>query len=238
MTRAASAGWAAQTQSDARLENASLLAGDRPDGLAKVGLMVERDGRNRGQRRHRHDVGRVQAAAEACFQQRHIGAGARECEKGRGRGDLEKCDRRAGIGRLAFLKNFGKGGLVDLAAGDDDPLRKTHEVWRGIGMYTETRCPKNGTQEGHDRALAVGPGHMHHTWQMVLRPIQPIKQPFDPAEREIDDLRMQTGQPVQDDAALFGATLGRGARSDAFRRRGCAKDPFRRQIRHVSMRRA
>ena len=63
--------------------------------------------------RHRRDdagqrlvdhVGGVEPAAEADFEQQHIGRMPREQQEGRRGRDLEHGDRRAGVGALAFLQ--------------------------------------------------------------------------------------------------------------------------------------
>ena len=47
---------------------------------------------------------------------------------------------------------------------------------------------ENGAHEGDSRALAVGARHVNHRGEVVLRPSEIVKQPFDPVETEIDQL--------------------------------------------------
>ena len=59
-------------------------------------------------RRLRDDIGGIEPAAQAHFEQQIVGGIAREGEKGRGGGDLEEGDGLAAIGLLAFLEQIGE----------------------------------------------------------------------------------------------------------------------------------
>ncbi len=78
--------------------------------------MVDGDRRDhRGERALDH-IGGVEAAAEADFQQQHVGGMARKQQQpGRG-GDLEHGDRLAGIGAFALLQRGAKLRVGDKLA--------------------------------------------------------------------------------------------------------------------------
>ncbi len=69
-----------------------------------------------------------------------------------------------------------------------------------------------GAQEGDGRALAVGAGDMDHRRQPTLRLAQRRQQPQHAVERQVDELRMQPQQPLQDGvnahAGLAGISAG------------------------------
>src|SRR5439155_14015921 len=88
----------------ARFQDAGLLAGNRRERVAEKSLVVERDRGDRGRRRMAQQVGRVEAPAKPGFKQHDIGWNAGEGEKRCRRGDLEKGDRLAPVGALAFLE--------------------------------------------------------------------------------------------------------------------------------------
>ena len=55
----------------------------------------------------------------------------------------------------------------------------------------------DGAGEGEEGALAVGAGDMHHRRQLVLRVAESGKQPLDAPKRQVDRLRVQLFQPLQ-----------------------------------------
>ncbi len=197
MTAAASGGCGADHGANAGLQDAGLFAGDRRDCVAEEGLVVERDRGDRGHRRARDHVGRVEPAAEPGLEQHDIGRDAREGEEGRRRGDLEIGDRRALIGPLALLQHVEQRVLVDQPSGQPDPLVKAHEMRRGVDMGAVAGGFGAGAHRRDGRTLAVGAGDMDDRRQMVLRIAERRQQPLDPAERQVDLLRMQLHQPRQ-----------------------------------------
>ncbi len=56
----------------------------------------------------------------------------------------------------------------------------------------------DGTHGRDGRALAVGAGDMHHRREAILRIAQLRHQPADAVEREVDRLRMQLRQAIED----------------------------------------
>jgi hypothetical protein len=79
------------------------------------------DGRRR---RTVHHVGRVVAAAEAGFQHQQVGGHAAEQQEGRGGGDLEDGDLRAGVAFLHLGQHVLQRLLLDERAGQADALVK------------------------------------------------------------------------------------------------------------------
>ena len=90
---------------DARLQDPGLFPSDRADSVAKECLMIEGNRRDRSDGGTAQDVGRIEPAAEADFEQRNVGRDAGEGEECRCGRDLEKCDRRIPVGALAFLRS-------------------------------------------------------------------------------------------------------------------------------------
>ncbi len=100
--------------------------------------MVHRHRRDHGGDRLRDHVGGVVAAAEAHFEQQHVGGMFGEEQQRRRRRDLEDADSLPGIDGLAAREGVGQGLVVDepAAAGPAEPdaLVKAHEMRRGIDV--------------------------------------------------------------------------------------------------------
>src|SRR5262249_20661293 len=77
-------------------------------------------------------------------------------------------------------------------------------MWRRIDVYAPAGRVEHGPQVGDDRALAVGAGDVDDRRQAALRMADRVEQPPDAAERQVDELRMQLRQPLEDD---IGGTL-------------------------------
>src|SRR6266851_6075721 len=120
----------------AGLQDAGLLAGDRRDGVAEKGLVVERDRGDRGDCRPGQYIGRVESATEPGFEQHDVGRDPREGKERRRRRDLEKGDRRVLVGTLAFLEQREQRVLLDQLPGQPDPLVEADEMRRGVDMHT------------------------------------------------------------------------------------------------------
>ena len=67
----------------------------------------------------------------------------------------------------------------------------------------------DGAGEGEERAFAVGAGDMQHRRQLLLRMTERGKQPLDAPERQVDRLRMQLFQPLQQRVARREPWAGR-----------------------------
>ena len=85
----------------AALEDAGLLGGDLLERVAEKFEMIDRHRRDHAGERLLDHVGGVEPAAEADFEQQHVGRMAREQQKRRRGLDLEHRDRLAGIDALA-----------------------------------------------------------------------------------------------------------------------------------------
>ena len=93
-----------------------------------------------------------------------------------------------------------------------DALVEAHQMRRGVDVHAQAGRFGNGAHGGNGRAFAVGAGDVHDGREAVLRIAQLRHQPADAVEREVDRLRMQLGQAVEDriGAQLFvapGASL-------------------------------
>ena len=146
---------------------------------------------------------------------KQIGRRLGEGEKGRRRGDLEQRDQLAVIGR------FGAGEAIDqqvlgdrrraVRPGEHDALMKMDEMRRGIDMHAFAERLGDGAGEGEERALAVGAGDMQHRGKLLLGMAERGKQALDPPERQVDRLRMQLFQPLQQRIARRDPGAGRSA---------------------------
>ena len=70
---------------------------------------------------------------------------------------------------------------------------------------------RDGARESDERALAVGAGDMHYRRQPLLGMIQRREQALDAPKRQIDRLRVQLLQPLEQRLARAGSWAGRGA---------------------------
>ena len=108
----------------AALEDAGLLGGDLLERVAEKFDVIDRDRRDDAGERTLDHIGGVEPAAEADFEQQHVGGMAREQHEG-GRGlDLEHRDRRVAVGALAFGERVGELGVGDQQAAAREPSRK------------------------------------------------------------------------------------------------------------------
>ena len=105
--------------------------------------MIDRDARDHGRQRLLDHIGRVEPAAEADFQQQHVGRMAREQQQADRGGDLEHGDRGAGIGALAFLhgrRQFVVGNQPAFAwRAEAKALVEAHQMRRGVDMRALAR---------------------------------------------------------------------------------------------------
>ena len=91
--------------------------------------------------------------------------------------------------------------LVDQLPGEADALVETHEMRRDVGMHAVARGLETGPHRGHRRAFALGAGDVHDRRKVVLRIAQRREQPLDAAERQIDQLRMQPAEALENPVA-------------------------------------
>ena len=199
----------------ATLENRGLLGGDLLDGVAEKFEMIHRHRRDRAGERRVDHVGRVEPAAETDLEQQHIGRMPRKQKERRGGLDLEHRDRLRAVGALAFQQHIGQRLVAhQLAAArraETKALVETHQMRRGVDVDGLARGLQHRAHEGHRRALAVGPGHVDDRRKPALRIAQRGKNAPHPVERQIDPLRMQRQQTLDD--GLVGAhACGAGMR--------------------------
>ena len=107
---------------DAGFQDTRFLGGDFLQAVAQVLLVIHRDGGEHRQRRMFDQICRVQPSAKARFQQQDIGRVAGKGQECRRRGDLEKGDGVAVIGRIAFLQHGCQFHIRDQFSGQPDPL--------------------------------------------------------------------------------------------------------------------
>ena len=164
--------------------------------------MVERDRRDHARQRMVDDVGGVEAAAQADFQQQHVGRVAREQHECRRRLDLEHGDRRFAIEAFALAERVGKLGVRNQHAAprpaDPESFVDAHQVGRGVGMDALAGRLEDRAHERDGRAFAVGAGDVDDGRHTPLRVAEAVQDPPHAVERQIDPLRMQRQQPRHD----------------------------------------
>ncbi len=177
------------------LENACLRSRDLFDRRAEKFGMIDRDRRYDRGDRIGNDIGRVEVAAEADFEEKVIGRMlAKKLERRRG-GDFEKRDRPAFVDVFALRQGRGQFGVVDEATAPlgakSDPLMKANKMRRRIDVDLFSRRFQDGAHEGDRRSFAVRAGNMNGARQSELRRPHAGEQVFDTAKGEIDSFRMQ-----------------------------------------------
>src|SRR3984893_19058892 len=101
------------------------------------------------------------------------------------------------VGALAFFEKRDQRLLVDQMPGEADALVETDEVRRDVRMYAVARGLDRGPHHRHRRALAFGAGDVHDRRKAVLRIAHRREKPLDAAERQIDQLRMQPAEALE-----------------------------------------
>jgi hypothetical protein len=178
------------------------LSRDLLQRVAEKFQVIHGDGRDRGGQRPLDHVGGVETAAQADFEQSHIGRVAREQDEGGRRFDLEHGDRRVAIGALAFGQHRSELVIGDERAAarpaEAEAFVDAHQIGRGVNVNAQSRRFENGAQERDGRALAVGAGDMDHRREPAMRVVERVQNTPDAIESEIDPPRMQREQPRDD----------------------------------------
>src|SRR6478736_5951269 len=68
---------------------------------------------------------------------------------------------------------------------------KIDEVGRGVDMHALTQRLGDGSDEGDQRSLAIGAGDMDHWGQLALWMPEACEQALDAPKRQVDGLRVQ-----------------------------------------------
>jgi hypothetical protein len=98
-----------------------------------------------------------------------------------------------------------------MRTGEHNALMKIDQMRRGIDMHALAERLGDGAGKGKERALAVGAGDMHHRRQLILGVAERREQPLDPPQRQIDRLRVEFFQPLQQRVARREAWARRSA---------------------------
>ncbi len=150
----------------AAAQDAGLLTGDGRQAVAEKGLVVESD-RDDGRGQGLRHVGRVETAAHADLEDRHVDARPAEVDERRG-GDRfevgrmrrEGAGRDEAIGRGAhFAHSPRQRRRGERPAVHRDALAEAHEVRRRVAPDPQAGGAERGVHVGDHRALAVGAGH-------------------------------------------------------------------------------
>ena len=99
-----------------RLEDSGLFEGDFGNARAQKFRVIVRDWRHHCGGWARNDIGRIDPPAETDLQEQIIGLMLAEKFQRRGGGDLEECDRLAGIDLLAEAERRGELGVAHVRA--------------------------------------------------------------------------------------------------------------------------
>ena len=177
------------------LENTGFLDSDFFDRVAQKFRMIDRYRRDDRQCGPCDDIGRIDASAEADFQQKHVRRSLGKEQERRRRRDLEKRDRLRRHWLFAALKRRLQRRVryQDAAAvtTDTDSLVEVDQMRRGVDVHALAGSFQHRAHEGDGRSLAVGPGDVDHRRQARFRMAKTCKKPLDPAERQIDTFRVQ-----------------------------------------------
>ena len=164
--------------------------------------MIERHGRDHGDKRPVDDVGRVESSPQSHFEQQHVGGMARKKQESRRRRDFKYGDRCARVHALAFAERVGElrvGNEAAFALGaEPKPLVEPHEMRRGIDVHVQPRSRQDRAHESDRRALAVGAGDMDGRRQPPLGISEGRQNAPHSIERQVDALGMQRGEPRND----------------------------------------
>jgi hypothetical protein len=184
------------------LEDAGLLSRDQRDRVAQELGVVERHRRDNGGERALDHVGGIEPAAEAHFEQQHVGRVAREQQKRRRGLDLEHGDRLRPVDGLAFPQRpseviIGHQHAATLAA-EPEALVETDEMRRGVDVDAQRRGFEDRAHERDGGALAVGAGDVDHRRQAPLGMIERLQDAPHAVERQVDQLRMKLQQAPND----------------------------------------
>ena len=155
---------AAEDDGDIGFDDAGFFAGDFFEGVAEEFLVVEGDGGDDGELGE-DDVGGVEAAAEADFDEGDVHFFAGEVEEGDGGHELEEGGEVVGVEcgeGFAMGLEFGNVG-ADFVGGeglavDLDAFAEEDEVGGSIHAGGATGAAVDGLEYGADRALAVSAG--------------------------------------------------------------------------------
>ena len=227
----------------AGLDDSGFFSGNPAQVVAEELLVIVIDRADHGHGRSRDDVRGVIFPAKAHFQDEQVRRGFAEGEQSGSRGGLEMGDLTGAERGTHPFERIGKGAVADQFAGQAHPLIEAHKVRRGEDMHLQPGGFGHGAQEGAGRALSIGPGHMDDRGKAVVRIAEIFKQLLDPAEGELNILRVvalkrgeRGGQPrcrVGQSAASFPAGLDRpsgstsGAGAATF---GTSRSPARRSF--------
>ena len=147
-------------------------------------------------------VGGVEPAAEAHFQQQHVGGIAREQEKRRRGLDLKHGDRLRAVDGLALFERRSEIIIGDqdaaARAADAKALVEAHEMRRSVDMHAQSRSLQDRAHERDGGALAVGAGDVDHRWQAAFGMVERIEDAPHAVERQVDQLRMKLQEARND----------------------------------------
>ena len=130
----------------------------------------------------RQDIGRIEAPAQAHFDNRGRSRGTSKAQERCGGRHLEKaCADPLGMDQH-FLEHRRQRLVLDQAAVQPYPLVEADEVGAGIDMNALPGCLDRRAQKGAGRSLAIGSCDVKHRWQMMLRIAQSREQGGDPLQ--------------------------------------------------------
>ena len=173
------------------LEDAGFFGRDLLERVAEKIGMIDRNGRDDGGERTIDHVGRVEPAAEADFEQQHVGRMAREQQHAAAVVISNTVIGSPPLTRSHSSSVAPSSSSLTSAPAEPVALVETHQMRRGIDMHALAGGLQDRAHEGDGRALAVGAGDVDHRRQVPLGMAERGEQPLDAVERQVDALGMQ-----------------------------------------------
>ncbi len=159
--------------------------------------MVKVHRRDHRQGRRIDHVGGIEPAAQADLEneevRRHFGEG----EDRRRRRCLEMRDLPVADRLERPVQPGDQARIVHQFPRQPDALVEAHQMRRGKHVYGQSCRFGHRAHEGAGRSLAVGARHMDHRRQPVLRTAQCFERRKHAPERKLDDIRIETLEPLQ-----------------------------------------
>jgi hypothetical protein len=175
----------------ARLDDSGLLARDQFQRIAEHFAVIERNGRDRAGRRAGDHVGGIRAPTQPDLQHAQLRRIFREQHEGHRRQHLEHRDRVSGIDLFHPVQRGDQRGVAHQFARNPEPLVQAHQMRRCRNVNPHPRRLADRADEGAGAALSIGAGDMDHRRQSPLGMAEVRQKPFQPAEAEIDESRIE-----------------------------------------------
>ena len=163
--------------------------------------MVQIDGRDRAGQGIADDVGGIETAAQAHFQNHDVAGAVTEMQHGNRRHELE-------FGGMVFHPlgsiTHLEGGPEQVAFGDVLPIHldavgELDDIGAGEQARAIPRMPQDAFQEGTGGTLAVGPRNMHESQPVlgVAQTVQKLADAFEPQAARVPARLVDIGDGIE-----------------------------------------